>query len=84
MIVFYGFSQFFTIYVFEAKESIAGIPTKLPCLGDLENLSQLPFQEVLRGTDDFVSLNFTISSLFMFRSRNLLLTFIINYHIWVT
>ena len=32
---------------FEVKESIAGIPTELPCLGDLENSGQLPAQEVL-------------------------------------
>ena len=32
----------------------ADIPTELPCLSDLENLGQLPVQEVLRGTDDCV------------------------------
>ena len=41
------FWNFFSIYVFEVKESIADIPTKLPCLGDLENQGQLPVQEVL-------------------------------------
>ena len=30
--------NFFEIDVFEVKESISGIPTELPCLGDLENL----------------------------------------------
>ena len=39
---------------FEDKESIADIPTELPCSGDLNNPSQLPVQEVLRGTDDCV------------------------------
>ena len=48
------FHNFLTIYVFEVKESIADIPTKLACLGDLENLGQLPVQEVLKGTDDCV------------------------------
>ena len=42
-----NFWNFFSIYVFEVKESIAGIPTELPCLGDLENLGQLSVQEVL-------------------------------------
>ena len=52
---------------------------------DLENLSQLPVQEVLRGTDDFVLWIFIISSVFMFsRSRNPFLTFLLNYHVWVT
>ena len=41
------FWNFFTIYVFEVKESIADIPTELPCLSDLENPSQLPVREVL-------------------------------------
>ena len=48
------FHNFFTIYVFEVKESMYDIPTELPCLSDLENPSQLPVQEVLEGTDDFV------------------------------
>ena len=43
----------------------------LPSLSDLEKSGQLPVQEVLRGTDDFVLWIFTISPLFMFsRSRN--------------
>ena len=41
------FWNFFTIYVFEVKESIADIPTELPCSGDLENPGQFPVQEVL-------------------------------------
>ena len=48
------FHNFFSIYVFEVKESIADIPVKLPCLCDLENLGQLPVQKVLKGTDVFV------------------------------
>ena len=39
--------MFSTIYVFEVEESIADIPTKLTCSGDLENLGQFPLQEVL-------------------------------------
>ena len=34
----------YAIYGFEVKESIADIPTELPCLGDLENPGQLPVQ----------------------------------------
>ena len=41
------FQNFFTIYVFEVKESIADIPFELRCLIDLENPSQLPVREVL-------------------------------------
>ena len=42
-----NFHYFFTIYVFEVKESIAVIPTELSCYGDLKRLGQLPVQEVL-------------------------------------
>ena len=41
------FHNFFTIYVFEVKESIVDILTELRCLIDLENPSQLPVWEVL-------------------------------------
>ena len=34
--------EFMTFFVFEVKESIAGIPTELPCLGDFEHPDQLP------------------------------------------
>ena len=47
MIVSYKFLNFPIIYIFESKESISDIPTELPCFGDLENLGQLPVQEVL-------------------------------------
>ena len=33
-----------SLFVFEVKESISGIPSKLPCLGDLGNPDQLPVQ----------------------------------------
>ena len=80
-----NFWKFFTIYVFEVREFISDISTELPCLGDLENCGQLPVQEVLEGTDDFVLWIFTISSVFMFsRSRNPLVTFLLSYHVWVT
>ena len=46
------FPNFFSIHVFEVKESIADIPSELRYLGDLENPGQLPVQEVLEGTDD--------------------------------
>ena len=65
------FHNFFSIHVFEVKESINDIITELPCFSDLEIPGQLPVQEVLRGTDDCVLWIFTISSVFMFsRSRN--------------
>ena len=38
----------------------ADIPIKLLCLGDLENPSKLPVQEIFRGTDDCVLWIFTI------------------------
>ena len=41
------FHNFSTVYVYKVKESIADIPTELPCLSDLENPSQLPVREVL-------------------------------------
>ena len=46
MIVSYKVKSFFTIQVFEVKESIVDIPTELSCLSDL-NSNQLPTQEVL-------------------------------------
>ena len=77
--------NFQTIHVFEVRESIADISTELLCLSYLENLGQLPVQGYLRGTDNFIWWIFTISSLFMFsRSRNLLLTFLLSYDVWVT
>ena len=48
------FHNFFSIYVFEVKESIADIPVELPCLGDVEIPGQLQVQEVLKETDVFV------------------------------
>ena len=60
------FHNFFTIYVFEVQESIADIPTKLRCLGDLKNLGKLPVQEVLGGTDDWVLQICILFSLFRF------------------
>ena len=79
------FHNFFSIYVFEVKESIADIPNELSRLGDLENPSQLPVQEVLEGTDDCVLYIFEISSLFMFsRSENPFLIFVLSYHVRVT
>ena len=41
------FRNFFIPCVFEVKESISRSFTKLPCLGDLKNLGQLPVSEVL-------------------------------------
>ena len=48
------FHNFFSVHVFEVMESVAEISIELPCLGDLENSSQLPVHEVLEGTDDCV------------------------------
>ena len=46
-----NFRNFFSIHVFEVKKSIADSPTELPCLGDLENPSQLPVQDEFEGTE---------------------------------
>ena len=46
--------NFFTIYVFEVRESFADLPTELPCSGDLENSGHLPVQEVFEVTQTFV------------------------------
>ena len=43
------FWNFFTIYVFEVRESFADIPTELPCSGDLENAGHLPGSRGFRG-----------------------------------
>ena len=76
------FWNFFTIYVFEVRESIADISTELPCLGNLENPGRLPVQDVLGGTCDFVLSIFEIPSLFMFLSSgNPLLTFLLSFHV---
>ena len=48
------FLNFFTIHVFEVRESFADIPTELPCLGKLENSGHLPVQEVFEVTQTFV------------------------------
>ena len=80
-----NFWNFSTIYVFEVEESNSDIITELSCLDDLENPGQLPVQEVLGGTDDCLLWIFKISPLFMFsRSRNPILTLLLNYHAWVT
>ena len=42
-----NFHNFFSIYVFEVKESNTDIPSELPCSGDLENPGHFPVQEVL-------------------------------------
>ena len=77
--------NFFTNYVFESEESIFDIVTELPRFGNLENPGQLPVQEVLGGTDDFVLWIFDISSLFMFlRMRNPFMIFLLSYHVSVT
>ena len=59
-------NSFFIIHVFEVKESIFDIRSELPYLSYFENPGQLPVQEDLRGTDDFVLWILTISSVFMF------------------
>ena len=41
------FHNFYPVYVLKDKESTSDIPTKLPCLSDLENPSQLPVWKVL-------------------------------------
>ena len=49
-----NFHNFFSIHVFEVKDSIVDIPTEQQCSGDFKYPGQLPVQEVLKGTADFV------------------------------
>ena len=49
-----NFQNFYTIRVFEVRESIADISTELPCLGNLENPGKLPVQDVIGGTGECV------------------------------
>ena len=46
------FCYFNILHVFEVGESVSRSFTKLLCLGDLENPSQLLVWQVLEGTDD--------------------------------
>ena len=46
-----NFHNFFNFYVFEVKLFIAGIPTKLPCLGDFEYPGQPSVLELLSMSD---------------------------------
>ena len=62
------FRNCFIPYIFEVKESIFHSFTKLLCLGNLENLGQLPVLQVLGGTDDLVLWIFKISSFPTFSS----------------
>ena len=48
------FWNFFTIYVFEVRESFADIPTEPTIFGDLTNSSHLPVQEVFKDTQRFI------------------------------
>ena len=65
------FRNFLNPYVFKVEESISRSFPKLLCLSDLENLSQLPVLQVLKGTDDWVLWIFEISSFpTSSRSRN--------------
>ena len=49
-----NFWNFYTIRVFEGRESIADISTELLCLGNLENPDKLPVQDVIGGTGECV------------------------------
>ena len=46
------FSNFFIPYVVDVEESVVRSLKQLFCLGDLENLDQLPVLQELEGTDD--------------------------------
>ena len=46
-----NFHNFFSIYVFEVKLFIAGIPTKMPCLSDSEYPRQPSVHELLSMGD---------------------------------
>ena len=54
MNVSYRFLKFLDYSCFGIKESIADNSAVLPCLGDLENPSRFPVQQVLAGTGDCV------------------------------
>ena len=66
MILLWIFEISSTIHVFEVRESIADISTKLPCLCYLENPGRLPVQDVLGGTGECVLYIFEISWLHVF------------------
>ena len=67
------FSNSYNPYVLDVKESVFGSFAQ-PCLGDLENLGQLPVLQELEGTDNLVLCIFVISSLPTFqRSKNIFL-----------
>ena len=70
--------NFFTVYVFEVKESISPSFTKLPCSGDRENPSQLPVSEVLQGTVDWV-LWISVTSSFLTFSMSWNLFFVVSH-----
>ena len=79
------FRNFFISYVFGVKESISRSFTKLPCLGDLENSSQLPVLQELEGTDNWVLWIFVISPFPTFSgSSNSFLAVSRSYHVRVT
>ena len=79
------FNNFFIPYVIDVKESVFRSLTQLFCLGDLENLDQLPVLQELEGTDDWALRIFIISSFPTFsRSRNLFLAVSQSYHIRLT
>ena len=68
------FSNFFIPCVFDVNESVFRSFTRPLCLGDLENLSQLPVLLELKGTDGWVLWIFVISSFPTFsKSINLFL-----------
>ena len=76
------FRNFSITHVFEVKESIFRSFTKLLCSGKLENPDQLPVSQVLKGTDDWVSWIFEISSFHTFsRSRNPFFAVPQSYHV---
>ena len=60
------FNNFYNPYILDVKESVLGSFAQ-PCLGDLENLGQLPVLQELEGTDNLVLCIFVISSLPTFR-----------------
>ena len=79
------FSNFFIPYVFDVKEFVFRSFTHSYCLGDFENLGQLPVLQELEGIDDWVLRIFVISPFPTFsRSRNLFLAVSQSYHVRVT
>ena len=79
------FSNFFILYISDAKKSVFRSFTQLLGSGDLENPGQLPVLQKLKGTEDWVICIFVIFSFPTFsRSRNLFFAVSQSYFVQMT